>query len=212
MKRGASFDVTRYTPRETRPTATATATVGTLRTTSAQARPEQRRRSTKTKAVREAAGRIVAAYSRACRDHSVPTPSRIDIAILSTQAANLLAGGYDERDIQAEALVIVGEFDLYHGHKGMTQLQRRVQQLYEERRIAEHEAVVGPVGDVEARRKVAAVAPEVAAAMGRPLARVPGRPGAVDPRDSGHWSRRCAENGCQRTALYGRERCGTHER
>lgn len=176
--------------------------VGTLRTSSAQAEPERRRRSTRTRSVREAAGRVVAAYSVACCDRSVPTPSRMDIAIFSTQAQNLLTGGYDERDIQAEALAIASEFDLYHGHKGMTQLQRRVQQLYEDRRVSEHQATI-----TESR----SVAPDVAAAVGRPLAHVPARPGSIDPRDSARWSTRCATEGCRRTALYGFERCADHD-
>lgn len=104
---------------------------------------------------------MVAAYWRVCKDRSIPFPGRFDLDIFSTQAKNLIRGGYDEADIVSEAGIIASEFSLIHGHKQMTQLQRRVQQIYEDKRIAEHEAV-----------KFAPVSPQAAAAMGR-LKRMP---------------------------------------
>lgn len=155
-----------------------------------------------TKEHAKAAGRVVQAYSRYCRDHSVPQPSRMDIAIMSQQCRNLLKGGYAESDVLGEALTIATQYTLYTGHKGMTQLQRRVQQSAADNQEREHIVF-------RAEESESPVDPRVLEAMRGAVKRMRSFDAPLDAPYV--WTRKCSATGCVRTASLNKEHCLDHQ-
>lgn len=132
-----------------------------------------------------------------CESRSIPQPDRMALSIVAAQVGNLLKGGYAVADIRDTLLQLASEFNLVVYHRGLSRLQQTVQQVYEDRRVAEHRLI-------KAERFVA---PEVAQAMGAPLRAFTGATAPYDP----DWRRRCTRKGCERIALFGSDFCARHE-
>jgi hypothetical protein len=98
---------------------------------------------------------VMVALGDYANTHAVPPLDRGLRSIVVQQVGNLLRGGWPLEEIKAQALSIFSQYNLAHGHKLMTQLQRTMELADEKRQADAHDA----------RMKRDRVAPDVAALL-----------------------------------------------